>query len=103
MATSRSETDETVDVRTEAGRLSVPSGATPAQVAAIAAAVGAHVEDQRVAAALVAQSDDEQTWDGERFAFAGRLAGLTGCGARVPREAPTDRWAAAGRRDRYDR
>jgi hypothetical protein len=103
MATSHSETDDTT-VSTEAGQLTVPARASPEEAAAIAAAVGAHIQDQRRAAALAAQSgDDEETWDGERFAFAGRLEGLTGCGARVPREAPTDKWTATGRRDRFNR
>lgn len=92
--------DETVE--TAAGRLTLPASATPEQAAAIAAAVGAHTHDQRVAAALAAE-DDTDTWDGERFAFAGRLEGLTGCSYRVPKNAPNDRWTATGRRDRYDR
>lgn len=96
-------TDDTHSVTTEAGRLNVPERASPAEVAAIAAAIGAHVRDQRVAAAVPAQDDEEETWDGERFAFAGRLEGLTGKASRVPRGAPTEKWTATGRRDRYDR
>ncbi|MFC7059705.1 acc operon protein [Halovenus salina] len=99
METSRSEEDRTVS--TPAGDLSVPENASPAQAAAIAAAVGAHLRDQRVAAAAAADTDDEESWDGERFAFAGRLEATTGRGDRVPRDAPTDRWTAAGRRDRF--
>jgi hypothetical protein len=101
MATSRSEEDPTVS--TPAGRLSIPASASPAQVAAIAAAVGAHIRDQRVATAAAADTDDEETWDGKRFAFAGRLEATTDCSGRVPRAAPTDRWTAAGRRDRFNR
>lgn len=95
-------TDDTRSVSTDAGRLNVPERASPAEVAAIAAAIGAHLRDQRLAARVTAQ-DDEETWDGDRFAFAGRLEGLTGETSRVPRDAPTDKWTATGRRDRYDR
>ncbi len=90
-------------VSTDARRLNVPESATSEQVAAIAAAVGAHIRDQHAAAALAANAEDGETWDGERFAFAGRVEGLTGRGVRVPRNAPTDRWTAAGRRDRFNR
>jgi len=95
-------TDDTDTLSTDFGQLRVPERASPAEVAAIAAAIGAHVRDQRLAAAT-ATDDEEQTWDGERFAFAGRLEGLTGAAIRVPRTAPTDKWTATGRRDRYDR
>lgn len=96
-------TDETRSISTAMGDLDVPESATPAEVAAITAAIGAHLRDQQVAATLAAQDDDEETWDGERFAFAGRLEALTGAASRVPRGAPTDKWTATGRRDRYDR
>jgi hypothetical protein len=86
-----------------AGVLSVPERATPPQAAAIAAAVGAHIRDQEAALAHEADTDEEVTWDGERFAFAGRLDGLSGHGRSVPAEAPTDKWTTTGRRDRYDR
>jgi hypothetical protein len=104
MATSHSDMDDTLAVSTDGGQLTVPATASPEQVAAIAAAVGAHIQDQQAAATLGAQSEkDEESWDGDRFTFAGRLEGLTGCGARVPRNAPTDKWTATGRRDRFDR
>jgi len=98
--------DETLELETEEGTLSMPADATPAQAAAIAAAIGTHVRDQRVAAAharATAESDEESAWDGERFQFAGRVEGLTGIAARVPRNAPIDKWTATGRLDRYDR
>lgn len=106
MATSRSEVDETMDdsqaMETDVGPVRVRPALTPEQAAAIGAAVGAHLRDQQMAA-LAANAGDEKTWDGRRFAFAGRLEALTGCSRRVPRNAPTDEWTATGRRDRYDR
>jgi hypothetical protein len=103
MVATDSDTDRPTDASTDAAELTVPADATPAQTAAIAAAIGAHVRDQRVAAALAREESNEDTWDGNRFQFAGRLEGLTGCPRRVPRGAPTDKWTATGRRDRYGR
>ena len=102
MVTFRSETDEAVTVTTDQGVLTLPTSATREQAAAIAAAVSAHTHDQLVAA-RAASGDEEATWEGERFAFAGRLEAVTGYSHRVPSNAPTDRWTASGRRDRYDR
>jgi hypothetical protein len=80
--------------------LEIPEDATEAEAAAIAAAIGAHLRDQEVAAvAAAADSEPADTWDGKRFAFAGRIEGLTGTPRRVPRNAPTDDWTAAGRLD----
>jgi len=101
MATSRSD-GGAVDGGDVAGRLVIPADASPSEAAAIAAAIGAHVNDRQAAAAAEAAGDDEGTWDGKRFRFAGRLEGLTGRSARVPRTAPTDEWTATGRRDRFD-
>jgi|GEM_PF-3226271 len=98
--------DDTMDdsqaMEMDVGPARVRPAATPEETAAIVAAVGAHIRDQQMKA-LAANADDEQTWDGKRFGFAGRLEALTGCSVRVPRNAPTDEWTAAGRRDRYDR
>jgi hypothetical protein len=65
--------------------------------------MGAHVSDQQAAAAAASEDDSEDgdEWDGERFAFAGRLAGVGITSRRVPENVPTDRWTAAGRADRY--
>jgi hypothetical protein len=98
--------DGTLELETVDGTLAVPADATPAQAAAIAAAIGTHLHDQHAAAHARAEADDaedEPTWDGERFQFAGRVEGLTGNSVRVPRNAPTDKWTATGRLDRYDR
>ena len=89
-----------MELSTDVGRLQVPSDATPAEAAAIAAAVGAHITDQQ-RAALAAANDEAVTWDGKRFKFAGRVEGLTGISKRVPQNAPTDDWTAIGRLDRF--
>jgi hypothetical protein len=36
-------------------------------------------------------------WDDRRFAFAGRVAKLTGTAVEVPNGAPADPWTAMGR------
>ena len=99
MATSHSETadDAALSLATDDGTLSVPATATPEEAAAIAAAVGAHIRDQQIAAVAAAASDGAEMWDGTRWAFTGRIEGLSGVSRRVPREAPTDEWTAAGR------
>lgn len=94
------------DTRTsvEDGReLEIPADATPEEAAAIVAAIGTHLREQEAAAAAAAAAGDgadAERWDGKRFAFAGRIEGLTGIPRRVPRGAPTDDWTTAGRLDR---
>jgi hypothetical protein len=80
--------------------IDVPDDATDEETAAIAAAVGAHLRDQQAAAAAAA-AEPADTWDGERWTFAGRIAGLQGRSVRVPASTPTDGWTAAGRTDRF--
>ena len=86
-------------------RLSIPDDADAEEAAAIAAAVAAHTGDSERAAAAVAAAtaaDAEPTWEGERWGFAGRVASTDGRRIhRVPDGAPTDRWTAAGRADRF--
>ncbi|ERH09372.1 MAG: hypothetical protein J07HX64_01125 [halophilic archaeon J07HX64] len=74
------------------------AGATRAESAAVAAALAVYLDDWGDDTGT-----DTETWDGKRFQFAGRIAGLTGCARRVPRGAPTDEWTAAGRADRFER
>ena len=75
-------------------------GADPDEAAAIAAAVGAHLRAE--AAAVAAAADEEQAdWEGQRWAYAGRLDGVRRRPRRVPECAPTDGWTAAGRADRF--
>lgn len=77
----------------------VPADASPAEAAAIVAAVNAHL---RALEAALAAGDGEETWDGRKWAFAGRLSDLQGRrGVRVPEGAPTEAWATAGRTDRF--
>jgi hypothetical protein len=83
-----------------ADALSIPADASGEEAAAIAAAIGAHLRD-REAAAAAAAGDDAESWDGERWRFAGRVARLRRRGDRPPIGAPTDPWIAAGRTDRF--
>ncbi|NGM67587.1 hypothetical protein G6M89_00955 [Natronolimnobius sp. AArcel1] len=80
--------------------ITLPDDADEAEAAAIVAAVGAHLHDQALAVAAAAQSEEE-SWDGKRWAFSGRVRAQQGRFARVPRNAPTDAWSAAGRVDRF--
>jgi hypothetical protein len=80
--------------------LSIPDDADGDEAAAIAAAVGAHLTDLERAAAAAA-GDDEPTWTGRKWAFAGRLDSTAGRSGRVPDGAPADDWTAAGRADRF--
>lgn len=78
-----------------ARQVSVPADASSEEAAAIVAAISAHL------AAQDADEEEAPSWDGKRWQFAGRLRGLQGRAPRVPRGAPTDGWAAAGRTDRF--
>nr|WP_158058846.1 acc operon protein [Halorussus halophilus] len=78
--------------------LTLPDNASEEEAAAIAAAIGAHLRDQELAAQ---EGEEEETWDGKRWAFAGKLRGLQGRAGRVPTSAPTDAWSASGRTDRF--
>jgi len=86
------------DVASVPSALSIPADADDAEAAAIAAAVGAHLADLERAAAA---ADEGESWDGERWPFAGRVRGLQGREARVPERAPRDPWTASGRTDRF--
>ena len=81
--------------------LRIPDDATDEEAGAGAAASGAHLRAQEAAAAAAAESAADATWHGKRWSFAGRLRGLGGRAGRVPTSAPTDAWAASGRRDRF--
>lgn len=76
--------------------LDVPDSASEDEAAAIAAALCSHLRAQEAEA-----GDDEETWDGERWTFAGRIEATQGRRVRVPSGAPTDRWAAVGRIGRF--
>lgn len=79
-------------------RLTLPPDADASEAAAIAAAIGAHLRDQEVAATA---SDGEETWYGRRWSFAGRVERLQSRTVRVPSNAPRSAWSAAGRTDRF--
>jgi len=81
--------------------LDVPDDASDAEAAAIAAAVGSHVNDWDRAVAAAAAAGDEETWQGRKWTFAGRIDDLQGRSIRVPETAPTDAWTASGRTDRF--
>ena len=100
MSRDRSVTDGGVDDSTAgAFDLTIPEDATDEEAAAIAAAIGAHVRDLELAAALAAAG--EETWDGKRWSYAGRIQSQQRRTIRVPRDAPTNPWTAAGRTDRF--
>ncbi|TYL40671.1 hypothetical protein CV102_03660 [Natronococcus pandeyae] len=77
----------------------IPDDADADEAAAIVAAIGAHLHDQALAA--VAAAEDEESWDDRRWAFGGRIREQQQRHVRVPRDAPTDPWSAAGRTDRF--
>jgi hypothetical protein len=78
----------------------ITEDATTEEAAAIAAVLSAHLRDQEVAAAAAAQSTEE-TWQGRKWAFAGRVDALNGRTVRVPNGTPTNAWVAASRADRF--
>lgn len=79
--------------------IDLPDDADDAEAAAIAAAIGAHLRDRELAAARAAA--EVETWEGKRWRFAGRTEATQGRSRRVPTDAPTDEWTAAGRTDRF--
>ncbi|WP_254544041.1 hypothetical protein [Halomarina pelagica] len=83
-----------IDIRTDAGEttVTIPETATDREAAALACAVGAHLEDERAAAA--ARDDGPRSAD--RWALAGRY----GCRSRsdLPRSVERgEEWKMAGR------
>jgi hypothetical protein len=75
----------------------IPDDATSDEAAAIAAALGGYLTDREQASA----ADETETWDGKRWAFAGKIEAIQGKRVRVPNDVPTDEWTAAGRMDRF--
>lgn len=81
--------------------LELPDDASEEEAAAIAAAIGAHLHDHALAVAAAAAASGEETWDDKRWSFAGRIRAQQRRTVRVPRDAPTNAWSAAGRTDRF--
>jgi hypothetical protein len=95
-------TDDHRDLAALADALGLPPDADENEAAAIVAAIGTHLRDGELAALAAARDrEEEASWDGRRWAFAGRLAGLGRRAGRVPAGAPRNEWAAAARRDRF--
>ena len=82
----------------DAPELTLSPDATEDEAAAITAAVEQWLAAER--RARNGGSGADASWDGQRFAFAGRVAKLTGESVRVPDGAPGDPWTAMGRLDR---
>ena len=78
--------------------LDIPDHAAADEAAAIAAAISAHLE--RLERDGESGGFEEAGWRGRRWGFAGRMAAVFDCPARVPEGAPEDPWTASGRRDR---
>lgn len=93
-------TDQTVTVGDKL--LALPTEATAHEAAAIAAAVGASLQDERERAAPTDGPTGADTARSrrDRFRFAGRTAAVTGIARRCPRCVPADNWTAAGRLER---
>lgn len=92
----------------EDAELSIEPAPDDEEAAAIAAAVGAHLEAETAAtvaavtAARRAAAAAETGWADRRWAYVGRTEALSiGCSRRPPDGAPRDPWTAAGRADRF--
>ena len=89
---------EVLDIQTGDRRFELSPDADSDEAAAIVAAIGVHISELEAAAAA---TDSEDSWNGNRWRFAGRIETLQGLsGPRVPEGTPTDPWTAAGRMDR---
>lgn len=76
-------------------RLWIPPDASEEEAAAIAAAIAAYLS------ARERTDSAKPTWDGDRWAFAGRLAAIGRRSGAVPSDSPRDPWTASGRSDRF--
>jgi hypothetical protein len=70
------------------------------EAAAVAAAIGAHIRDQELAAAAAAGEDSGPNWADGKWEFASKVARKRRRSVRVQTDAPKDPWTAAGRADR---
>lgn len=92
--------EQTVGPAVSPGDLEGLEAAEPAEAAAVAAAIGAHLRDRELTAAVAADADGRDDWSGKRWAYADRLVRHRDRGVRIPGDAPTDPWTAASRTDR---
>lgn len=85
------------DVQIAPEWLTLPKRATDEEAAAIAAAIGAHLQDRAAAAAATADDGGrtEQPWT-----LVGRIEASGGTASHVPETAPADAWTVAARQDR---
>jgi len=84
--------------------LDVPDSATPEEAASIAVAVDAYLDGEGTPADGDERSDGPHRsdgWDGDRWRFRARIESLQSRGVRVPRDAPTNPWRAAGRTETF--
>lgn len=96
---SNADTVDPLGALPEGVDIELPDDADSEEAAAIVAAIGAHLHDRALAAAAAA--DEEETWQDRRWAFAGRVRTQQRRDVRVPLDAPTDPWSAAGRTERF--
>jgi hypothetical protein len=80
--------------------LSVAPAPDRDEAAAVAAAVGAYLADERLAAAARGTDDDPDDGRAARWRLAGRHPAADRRPVRPREGAPADPWTAAGRRDR---
>ena len=101
-ATGTAAIDDTGAVAIDADDIDGVADATDEEAAAIAAAIGAHLQTQAAAAAAAAAEADAAGDTSQRsWGFAGRLAGLGVTANRPPSSTPADDWTAADRADRF--
>ncbi|MDY6817790.1 MAG: acc operon protein [Halobacteriales archaeon] len=86
---------------TSRSELHLPETVDPEEAAAITAAIRTLLREERATAVAAESSDTTDSWSGNRWTFAGRMAALQGRTSRAPDGAPTDPWTAAGRTDRF--
>lgn len=80
-------------------RLAIPDRASPAETAAIIAAVEAQLATER---AQRKTDDEDEDRDGREWTLLARLEAVRGGTVRrIPSTAPSDEWTAAARADRF--
>lgn len=88
-------------METSRSELRFPETVEPEEAAAITAVIRTLLREERTAAKAAESAERSETWDGNRWTFAGRMEVLQGRATKAPDGAPTDPWTAAGRTDRF--